>query len=160
MILDSLSRADSYFTADWWRETLAYIRAATPALPDGVHPVRGETIVARVHTGQTRTPENAVLESHRTYVDVHVVLQGRETIAVWPADRLRVRTPYNRQQDVVFYERPEDQGTRLDLSPGFFTVFFPQDAHMTQLMDREQTTIKKLVMKVAVELIGQERSAR
>lgn len=85
MILDSLSRADSYFTADWWRETLAYIRAATPALPDGVHPVRGETIVARVHTGQTRTPENAVLESHRTYVDVHVVLQGRETIAVWPA---------------------------------------------------------------------------
>jgi YhcH/YjgK/YiaL family protein len=160
LIFDSLSNADDYFTADWWREMLAYIRAATPALPDGVHPVRGDEIVARVHTGQTRMPENAVLESHRTYVDVHVVLDGRETIAVWPADGLHIRTPYNQQQDVVFYERPDAPGTRLDLSPGFFAVFFPQDAHMTQLMDREQTTIKKLVMKVAVDLIGQEQPAR
>ena len=156
MIFDSLPNADACFTGDWWRDTLAYIRAATPSLPDGVHPVRGDAIVARVHTGHTRPAGEAVLESHRAYVDVHVVLEGRETIAIWPADRLRVRTPYNEGQDVTFYDPPVDEGTRLDLAPGFFAVFFPQDAHMTQLMGRHPAAIKKLVMKIAVGLAGEK----
>ena len=157
MIFSSLAHADSCFTGDWWRDTLAYIRAATPSLPDGVHPLRGDKIVARVHTGHTRTVGEAVLESHRAYVDVHVVLEGRETIAVWPADRLRVRTPYNAGQDVTFYDPPADEGTRLDLAPGSFAVFFPQDAHMTQLMERRPAAIKKLVMKIAVGLAAENR---
>ena len=154
MIFDSLSNADAYFTEDWWRDTLAYIRAATPALADGAHALRGEAIVARVHTGHTRPASESALESHRAHVDVHVVLDGRETIAVWPADRLRVRTPYNDAQDVIFYDLPADEGARLNLTPGVFAVFFPQDAHMTQLMDRRPILIKKLVVKISVELAG------
>ena len=160
MIFSALSNADSCFSEDWWRDTLAYIRAATPSLEDGVHQVRGDTIVARIHQGHTRPPSDAVLESHRAHVDVHVVLEGRETIAVWPADRLRVRTPYNDQQDVTFYDLPSEEGARLCLSPGFFAVFFPQDAHMTQLMDRQPVAIKKLVMKISVELAGNSPRAR
>jgi YhcH/YjgK/YiaL family protein len=156
MIFDSLANADGYFTGDWWRDTLAYIRTATPSPPDGVHPVRGDDIVARVHTGHTRPASEAVLESHRAYVDVHVVLEGRETIAVWPAGRLRIRTPHNEGQDVTFYDPPANEGTRLDLAPGFFAVFFPQDAHMTQVMGRRPAAIKKLVMKVAVGLAGEK----
>lgn len=160
MLFDSLLNADGYFTGDWWRDTLAYLRAATPALPDGVHPVRSDALVARVHSGHTRPASDAVLESHRAYVDVHVVLEGAETIAVWPVGPLRVRTPYHAQQDVTVYEQPDTPGTRLVLAPGLFAVFFPQDAHMTQLMDREQRAIKKLVMKVAVALVDRERSGR
>jgi YhcH/YjgK/YiaL family protein len=154
VILDSLHHAGSYFISDWWDETLAYIRSATPSLPDGVYPVRGETIVARVHTGPTRPASESALESHRAYVDVHVVLDGRETVAVWPTDRLTIRAPYDDKQDVMFYDPPAEGGLRLDLSPGFFAVFFPQDAHMTQLMDQRPAAIKKLVMKISVDLIG------
>jgi len=113
-----------------------------------------------VHSGHTRPASDAVLESHRAYVDVHVVLEGAETIAVWPVGPLRVRTPYHAQQDVTVYEQPDTPGTRLVLAPGLFAVFFPQDAHMTQLMDREQRAIKKLVMKVAVALVDREQSGR
>ena len=155
MIFDSLHHAGSYFFSDWWDETIAYIRSATPSLPDGVHPVRGDEIVARVHTGQTRPASESALESHRSYVDVHVVLAEQETIAVWPTDRLTIRTPYDKEQDVMFYDPPaDDEGARLTLSPGFFAVFFPQDAHMTQLMDRHPVAIKKLVMKISVGLVG------
>ena len=160
MIFDSLDNAGCYFTADWWSETIAYIRSATRSLEDGVHPVRADAIVARVHTGQTRPASEAVLESHRAYVDVHVVLEGRETIAVWPTDRLIVRTPYNVEQDVAFYDPPPVEGLRLDLSPGFFAVLFPQDAHMTQLTDRRPAAIKKLVMKISVGLVGNPPRAR
>ena len=154
VIFDSLHNADSYFTEHWWQDTLAYIRSATVSIENGVHPVRTDAIVARVHTGRTGPASEAVLESHRTYVDVHVVLDGQETITIWPVDRLHIRTPYNDQQDVVFYDPPVDEGTRLTLSPGFFAVFFPQDAHMTQIMDRRPVAIKKLVMKISVGLVG------
>lgn len=154
MIFDSLHHADSYFTGDWWKDTLAYIRLATPSLPDGVHQVDGETIVARVHTGRTRPASDSVPESHLAYADVHVVLEGRETVAVWPSDRLILRTPYNKEQDVMFYDPPADAGLRLNLRPGFFAVFSPQDAHMTQIAQGEPERIKKLVMKISVELIG------
>ena len=154
MIFDSLHHAGSYFFSDWWDETIAYIRSATPSLPDGIHQVRGDMIVARVHTGQTRPASESALESHRSYVDVHVVLAEQETIAVWPTDRLTIRTPYDKEQDVMFYDRPSGEGLRLNLQPGFFAVFFPQDAHMTQLLDQRPVTIKKLVMKISVGLIG------
>lgn len=160
MIFDSLHNADSYFTENWWKDTLAYIRSATSSLNDGVHPVRTDAIVARVHTGQTRPASEAVLESHLAYVDVHVVLDGRETIAVWPADRLHIRTPYNDKQDVLFYDPPADEGAQLTLSPGFFAVFFPQDAHMTQIAQGAPARIKKLVMKVAVEVVGLQQRGK
>ena len=160
MIFDSLHNADRYFTGDWWQDTLSYIRSAVPSLADGVHPVRADAIVARVHRGHTRPASDAVLESHRAYVDVHVVLEGQETITVWPTERLRIRTPYNDQQDVMFYDLPDEEGARLHLSPGFFAVFFPQDAHMTQLMDQRPAPIKKLVMKISVDLAGRSPRAR
>lgn len=154
MIFDSLHHAGSYFIGDWWDETIAYIRSATPLLPDGVHQVRGDMIVARVHTGQTAPRAHAMLESHRAHVDVHVVLEGQDSLIVWPASRLRVRTPYNQTQDVVFYDPPAEGGVAFTLEPGSFAVLFPQDAHMTQLLDQRPVTIKKLVMKVSVGLIG------
>jgi len=61
---------------------------------------------------------------------------------------------------VLFYHSPEDEGARLTLSPGFFAVFFPQDAHMTQLMDRRPAAIKKLVMKISVRLVGHAAHAQ
>lgn len=159
MIFDSLEHAGCYFTGDWWDETLAYIRTATTSLPDGVHQVRGEAIVARVHSGKTRRAGDSVPESHLAYVDVHVVLDGRETIAVWPADRLTIRTPYDKEQDVMFYASPAEAGLRLNLQPGFFAVFFPQDAHMTQIAQGEPEPIKKLVMKISVGLVGNPPAA-
>jgi YhcH/YjgK/YiaL family protein len=160
VIFDSLHNADSYFAGNWWQDTLAYIRSATASIENGVHQVRADAIVARVHTGQTGPASGALLESHRAYVDVHVVLDGQETVAVWPADRLHIRTQYNDEQDVVFYDPPGDGGARLTLSPGFFAVFFPQDAHMTQLTDRRPAVIKKLVMKISVGLVGNMPRAR
>ena len=159
MIFDSLEHAGCYFTGDWWDETLAYIRSAPPSLPEGVHQVRGDVIVARVHSGRTRPAGDSVPESHLAYVDVHVVLEGREMIAVWPSDRLSIRTPYDKEQDVMFYDPPGDAGLRLNLQPGFFAVFFPQDAHMTQIAWDESAGIKKLVMKISMGLVGNPPSA-
>lgn len=153
MILDSLDNAECYFDGEWWRDTVAFLRSATPALADGEHEVRGRQIVARVHTAQTTPRTQAMLESHRAHVDVHVVLEGLDSLIVWPASRLQIRTPYSQEQDVVFYDPPADGGVPFTLKPGSFAVFFPQDAHMTQIAQGAPARIKKLVMKVAVKLV-------
>ena len=160
MILDSLDNAECYFDGDWWRDTVAFLRSATPALADGEHLVRARQIVARVHRGQTTPRANAMLESHRAHVDVHVVLEGKDSLIVWPASRLQIRTPYNQAQDVVFYDPPAEGGVPFTLRPGSFAVLFPQDAHMTQITQGAPARIKKLVMKVAVELVGGQRRGK
>ena len=160
MILDSLDNAECYFGGDWWRDTIVFIRSATPALADGEHVVRARRIIARVHTGQTTPRANAMLESHRAHVDVHVVLEGEDALIVWPASRLQIRTPYNQAQDVVFYDPPAEGGVPFTLRPGSFAVLFPQDAHMTQIANGAPARIKKLVMKISVALAGNAPGSR
>jgi len=76
-----------------------------------------------------------------------------DSVPVFPLS-LTIRTPYDKEQDVMFYDPPAEGGVAFTLEPGSFAVLFPQDAHMTQLLDQRPVTIKKLVMKVSVGLIG------
>ena len=104
----------------------------------------------------TSPPEAAVLESHRVYADVHVVLDGREAIRVWPAEELSPCQAYDADRDVILYEPPAVAPVVLDLRPGHFVVFQPQDAHMPALSAGAPARVRKLVFKVATRLFTAE----
>lgn len=126
MIFDALPNADAYFTGftgDWWRDTLVYLRAATPSLPDGVHPVRGDVIVARVHTGQRARP--ATRSSNLTgpsWTCTSCWKGGKRS----PSGRLinSVSASSNDKQDGTFYDLPSGRergcAARLTASPFSF----------------------------------------
>jgi YhcH/YjgK/YiaL family protein len=152
--LDGLSR---YFPEEWWRKASAIIAALTPESPDGDIPVEGRDVFIRVLTYNTVTRDKAVLETHRSYVDIQLTLKGDERIAIWPAGELRVRTPYDPAKDAVYYEPSGSPAVELTLRPGFAGVFFPEDAHMPALIDEHPAEIRKVVVKVGVDRCSNAR---
>jgi biofilm protein TabA len=156
MIYDRLENAASYFVNEAWNKAIEYVRTAPPDLADGAYPLLGEDVVARVMSYDTKHFQETVLESHQTFVDLQVLLAGREFAEVSTSCDLQVRTPYAAEKDVAFYfPDPLASYCRMTLEPGRFAVFFPQDAHRTQLrVGSAAEHVKKIVVKIAIRVFN------
>ncbi|MBO4984650.1 MAG: YhcH/YjgK/YiaL family protein [Bacteroides sp.] len=86
------------------------------------------------------------LEMHRLYIDVHIVLEGKEKIG-WKAieDLSGLSKEYDAAGDCALSsDRPT---TWIDLLPGQFCIVFPEDPHAPAVGEGK---IRKLIAKVAL----------
>ncbi len=150
MIFASLQHADRYVASHpLLRAAFAALRAFDPATPDGRIDLQGDDLFLSVQRYTTKPAEDQPFESHRIYIDVQTIYTGRESITVEPIDRLEVAEPYDAERDAAFYRRPaETSGTRLDLTPGDFAVFFPEDGHQPVCECGGPAEVLKVVAKV------------
>jgi YhcH/YjgK/YiaL family protein len=153
MLLDQLDNWPGYFGLPAWTEAMRFVEGLGPDTADGDYEVRGRDIWARVFNYATKPLCQAVLEAHRTYADIQVLLAGEEFQGRYPARDLTVKTPYDPAADVEFFEHPEPYTTSWLLRPGMFAVFLPQDAHMTQGQVAAPAPAKKVVVKVRCSLL-------
>lgn len=86
------------------------------------------------------------LEVHREYIDVHILLEGKERIGWKDIDSLTscVQT-YNSETDSALYQ--DVPTTYVDLLPGQFAIVYPEDAHAPLIGNGR---IRKLVAKVKI----------
>lgn len=90
--------------------------------------------------------DNQVLELHREYIDVHILLEGKETIG-WKAieELTQEQQPYQAESDCALYiDKPT---TYVDLLPGQFVIVFPEDPHAPLIGEGK---IRKLIGKVKI----------
>jgi len=154
MIVDSLANASQYrglaLLLDRGLEEMTRLSANPPA--DGRHELSGQSLYASISTYSTESPEEKAFEAHRRYIDIQVVLSGRETLYWAPLAMLEPRGEYAEAKDVAFYTGLPS--VAVPLEPGWFTVLFPQDAHKPGCISLGgqggPSTVKKLVIKVAV----------
>lgn len=85
-----------------------------------------------------------LLEAHRQYADIHVLLDGCEQIGWRPLGEVAdVRQPYDAATDCALYgDRPTSWATLL---PGHFAIVFPEDPHAPLV---GHGRIRKLVGKI------------
>ena len=86
------------------------------------------------------------LEMHRLYIDVHIVLEGKEKIG-WKAieDLSGLSKAYDASGDCALSsDRPT---TWVDLLPGQFAIVYPEDPHAPAVGTGK---IRKLIAKVAL----------
>ena len=86
------------------------------------------------------------LELHRDYIDVHILLEGRESSG-WKAmeDVQEELQAYKKEGDCALYS--DKPTTFADLHPGEFVIVFPEDPHAPAI---GQGKIRKLIAKVRV----------
>ena len=93
------------------------------------------------------TADQKVLEVHRDYIDVHILLEGQETVG-WKAleDLTQETKAYEKEGDCALYaDRPT---TYVTLQPGQFLIVYPEDPHAPIIGEGK---IRKLIGKVKVD---------
>ena len=150
MILDSLTRADSYRAlGPRIAAGLDYLASFDPETPVGRHLIEGEDLFAMVQRYDTAPATEKRFESHLRYIDIQYIVSGRERMLHAPADSLVVDAPYNDEKDVAFYHDP-DQSSSFLVLPGNFAIFFPADGHKPGCMAGGRDAVAKVVVKVRV----------
>lgn len=88
--------------------------------------------------------DKQILEVHREYIDVHILLYGVETIG-WKAleDATQEIKSYEKEGDCALYS--DVPTTFVTLHPGQFVIVYPEDAHAPII---GKGKIRKLIAKV------------
>lgn len=153
MILDRLENRELYFRLGPGIErALRFLAAADlTALPEGRHPVEGDRIYALVQEYEPRPPEAAAWEAHRRYADVQYVVSGEERLGRAEVERLAAGD-YDEAKDLLLLT---GQGDFFTLRAGCFAIFLPHDAHAPGLATDRLSRVRKVVVKVAMDLVSQ-----
>ncbi|MGE5365261.1 MAG: YhcH/YjgK/YiaL family protein [Bacteroidota bacterium] len=108
----------------------------------------GSGVYAMVSTYDTRQLKDCFIECHRRYTDIQIVISGSERIGFCNIHECSEKTPYQEEQDL---QKLDGKPDFLELKPGYFAVFFPNDGHMPQTaVDEVPGTVRKLVLKLPV----------
>ena len=87
-------------------------------------------------------------ETHKKYLDIHIVVENTEKMAVTSPVRAQSRVPFSEEKDIAFYDSKDYQ--IVELLPGNMLVTFEEDLHQPKIHCNDET-VKKLVIKVLNE---------
>ena len=133
----------------WLRpEVTIWLGAIAKDIAQGRHDIDAYDY-ANVESPTLRTGDDAALEAHQRYIDIHIPLDNPETIGWAPTDTLThiVAPGYDVERDIAFYN--DAAHTCFDVHPGECAVFFPEDAHAPNIGIPDKCH-RKICVKIAV----------
>jgi biofilm protein TabA len=147
MILDRLQHADTYrLLHPAFAEAFRYLaRPDLDRLAPGRHEIDGDRLYAVVVKADGKGRGTTRLEAHRKYIDIQYTVAGSEAIGWKAAGECESAGGFDPAKDIEFY--PDAPESWVEVPPGTFAVFFPEDAHAPL---GGQGRIVKVVVKVAV----------
>lgn len=112
----------------------------------GKKEIDGEKLFIINSNPECLSKENQVLEYHKKYLDIHILLEGEETIG-WKSldDCQNEKKAFDTTDDYGLYsDTPTCYAT---LKVGQFAIVYPEDAHAPIIGEGK---IRKLVVKIMV----------
>jgi biofilm protein TabA len=149
MIFDVLANADRYAAVHpLFADCFSFIKNTNLAtLSVGRHSLGSSGCTAIVAESAPKTKQSSVLEGHRAFIDIQVMVSGEELIGYVP------RIHCTEKSDDVANDFQELQGAAefQTLRPGCFAIYFPEDGHQPGIGTGAYSgTIRKIVIKVPV----------
>lgn len=118
---------------------------------DGHYILDGEKLIAHVITKDTKLSGTAGLEYHRKYIDIQYVVKGKEICGLSPMKNLNNLEQYDEDNDIAFLDAESDS-SMIQVEEGQFYIVWPNEPHRPLCaVDNQSKTIKKIIIKVAVE---------
>lgn len=111
----------------------------------GTHDIDGKDMFFNRVSYGTKEDSKGFWEGHRDYIDIHVILDGKERINYNLSNNLK-RLNYDKEGDFASFEGRSKQS--LILEKGDFAIFYPEDIHMTGLIVDESEKVEKVIFKV------------
>jgi biofilm protein TabA len=131
---------------DSWDKAFAFLQEQNlQQLKPGRYSIDGENVFAIITEGPGKLMDTTMWESHRNYIDIHYVINGKEKIGVAPLSSATIVKKYNAATDLTFYQ---GKGKYYIAEPGVLFIFFPEDVHRPNLATAGIDMVKKLVIKI------------
>jgi YhcH/YjgK/YiaL family protein len=119
------------------------------SLPVGKHEIVHDDLFVIIMEYDTKSPADCVMENHKKYIDIQLMLKGEEFMGVKSFNGQRPTTPYDEAKDAAFYDPQFD--SLIKVKAGQFAIFFPHDLHMPSIQTGQASKIMKAVFKVKVQ---------
>lgn len=149
MIFGNIKQLSEYeFLSERLKACFEYARQNQLAdYEPGKHIIDGDALFVNIVEYKTTTKENRFWEAHREYLDVHLMLAGREQINLNFIDNMK-------QKEFVpaddFLPLEGTANSHVVLTEGDFLICCPNDGHMTAIQAEQPETIKKAIFKVKI----------
>ena len=163
-IVGNLYKLEKHFNAKKLNLVFSYLKKALDessdvskhlhALPLGTfekHTLE-DGVFAFLQVAHTKSLETCFIESHKKYVDFQLLVAGSEEMGYIDIDKLQIDTPYNKSTDLITYKMQKNF-SKFVLEPQDLAVFFPEDGHIGLAKYKTESLIRKVVVKVPVELM-------
>jgi|GEM_PF-581932 len=158
MFISSINHPDRWqsllSTQAIFSESLAWIGDHAATAPEGIHELGKPGWFVNVHSYRTTEPESCVWENHSGTVDLQYIIEGIEGIDVAEVGLLGQPTIVKPESDTEKFNPLEGDATRLILESGMFAILMPGEAHRPKVAIGPSAHIRKLVIKIPVDLLG------
>lgn len=150
MIADVFTNFDPAALGPDFAEAFRALKTLTAETPAGRIDVSPRVYINIMKYDACEAWQPSRLEAHREYADIQVILAGKEAVAWANNADLPVAEEYKADSDVLFHSVPASEASRIELAPGRFVIFFPQDGHYGKFAPASGpvTAILKAVAKV------------
>lgn len=151
MVYDSLNNFTNYLCLHpHFTGVLAFLKSYEGIMPDlmpGSYDINSRGAFASVSEYESKPESEGFLEYHRKFIDIQIIIEGREKIGIAHRDHCR-DLEYQEEKDMGKVDGTFDF---IAMDPTNFVIFFPQDAHMPQISCSDQREkVKKVVFKIPV----------
>ncbi len=150
MIYDSLSNFSKYNSLHpYFEDVNNFLNGNIFNLPNGTYKVNDKGTYATISEYDSKEMASCFIEHHKKYIDVQIVLKGREKFGVCNISECK-SLGFDSEKD---FGKLEGRVSLLDLNGSNFAIVFPQDGHMPKVcFGNKPEPIKKIVIKVPVEV--------
>jgi len=121
-------------------------QSALAQMPLEKRELAGNDLYIMISKDRGKKEVDAPLEAHRKYIDIHYCIDGEERIG-WRGTSTckHPGKPYDPETDFMTFTDPVESW--VVLTPGWFAIFFPTDAHAPMV---SKGVVHKAVVKVSV----------
>ena len=122
-------------------------------LEPGRYELEGDKLFYLVQDAQPRAFDDSKAEAHRSYADIQIPISACERFGFsLPEPGLMPTDNQLEENDIAFYPKPSNEFF-MDIAPGAFLVFLPNELHRPCLAIKNQNVFRKVVVKVHASLL-------
>ena len=89
-------------------------------------------------------------EAHKKFIDIHIVLKGKEYVEIANVQELTNATEYDEDNDIFFGDVVSDNKFCGYLQKGYALICFPEDTHLVGAHIETEEIINKVVYKISI----------
>ncbi|MBR5295728.1 MAG: YhcH/YjgK/YiaL family protein [Clostridia bacterium] len=152
MIIDNMKNCEKYFSVHKnFAKAFDFIQKVVEEnYAPGKYEIDGVDVYANVLENTTKDDVDCKFEGHQNYIDIQFIASGVEVMQIADISKMTVKSEYNPEKDVQFYEN-FDKATTAVIESGEYGIFFPHDIHKPCMsLNGNKTAVKKIVVKVKV----------